>query len=48
MYRREELRQKIEDKRKELSETIDQGGSGDDLYRLSVELDQLIALYMEE
>ncbi|WP_434309331.1 Spo0E family sporulation regulatory protein-aspartic acid phosphatase [Hominifimenecus sp. rT4P-3] len=48
MYRREELRKKIEDKRKELSEAIDRDGSADDLYRLSVELDHLIALYMEE
>ena len=43
---REELKQEIEQKRGELSEMIDREAPADSLYRLSVELDQLIAQYM--
>lgn len=43
---REELKQEIEQKRRELSEMIDREAPADHLYRLSVELDQLIAQYM--
>ncbi len=46
MHHREELKQEIEKKRKELSEMIDRQADAETLYRLSVELDQLIAQYM--
>ena len=46
MHHREELKQEIEKKRKELSTMIDRQAEAEVLYRLSVELDQLIAQYM--
>ena len=46
MENREILKQEIEKKREELSRLIDSQGEAEALYRLSVELDQLIAQYM--
>ena len=43
---RETLKEKIEQKRRELSQMIDQEQNAEALYRVSVELDQLIAQYM--
>jgi len=47
MHEREVLREQIETKRQELSRHIESSDDTEILYRLSVELDQLITQYME-